>query len=184
MLKTVFATASLGLVLASGFAHADPITHGALEIDNIWARATPPKARAAGGFMTIKNTGSKDVQFVAAKADISKKVEIHEMAVVNDIMKMKALPKGLTIPAGKTVMLKPGSYHVMFIGLKDGLKAGEAFDLTLQFSGEADLKVSMPVKMFKGKMHMKNKTMKSMDHGKMDHGKMGHGTDMKKKMDQ
>ncbi len=135
---------------------------GDIRISAPWSRATPAAAKVAGGFMTIENTGKTSDFLVGGTLVRSGAVEIHEMAVVNDIMRMRQLPDGLEIKPGEKVTLKPGSYHVMFMELKEPLKEGDAVEGTLVFKQAGTVKVSYKV----GTMGMK-----SGGHG--GHG--GHG---------
>lgn len=93
--------------------------------------------------MTLDNkTGIFD-RLTSASSDVAVKLQIHEMAVENEVMQMRQLADGLPIPAGGSAELKPGSYHVMLIGLKKPLIAGETFPLTLTLLGaplRADLR--------------------------------------------
>ena len=89
---------------------------GSLEIGNPWTRATPPSAQSGGGFLTITNKGTTPDRLVAVRSTASNKAEIHEMKMDGNVMRMRELEKGLEIPPGATVKLKPGSYHLMFMG--------------------------------------------------------------------
>lgn len=112
------------------------------------AGATPgsmPMGGTAAAFMTITNSGAADDRLVAAKTDVAQVGEIHEMKNVNGVMEMSPLADGLPIPAGQTVELKPGGYHVMLFGLKHDLRAGEHYDLTLTFEHAGEVKLSVPV---------------------------------------
>ncbi|MGS0757120.1 copper chaperone PCu(A)C, partial [Roseateles sp. GG27B] len=82
------------------------------------------------------------VEVRSAAADV---VEVHEMMMEGNVMKMRALD-GLDLPAGKTVELKPGSYHVMLMGLKSQVKAGDAVPLTLVFEGKDKKRETVEVK--------------------------------------
>jgi copper(I)-binding protein len=94
-------------------------------------------------FFTVTNNGAEDDRLVATASDVAAAVEVHEMKMVSGTMEMTPLMEGLPVPAGETVVLEPGGYHVMLIGLMRDLKAGETFTLTLTFekAGEADLEV-------------------------------------------
>lgn len=142
--KTVFTAIALS-TLPLSMAAADPIQLGDLILEKAWTRATPPRARAGGGFLTITNTGNQDARLIAGQSDVAERTEIHEMAVTDGIMKMRELTDGLTIPAGETVELKPGGYHVMFMGLKDPFVAGESVSVTLTFEPGGPVDVTMPV---------------------------------------
>jgi periplasmic copper chaperone A len=118
---------------------------GSLEIDHPWARATPDGAAVGAGYVVLKNTGTTPDRLVSATAPFAGRVEIHEMAMANGVMTMRPLPDGLAIPAGGTVTLKPGSYHIMFMELKQPLKAGELLDGTLTFEKAGTVPVKFKV---------------------------------------
>ena len=127
-------------------------TVGDLEISGFYSRETLPNAPVAGGFMTITNNGSADDRLIAASSDISGRVEIHEMAMENDVMKMRELADGLPIPAGATVELKPGGYHVMFMELNKALVQGDTVSVTLEFEQAGSMTITMPVAARQGGM--------------------------------
>jgi hypothetical protein len=85
-------------------------------------------------------------RLTAASSDVAAKVQIHEISVVKGVMEMHQLADGLAIPAGASVTLKPGSYHVMLIGLKKSLVAGETLPLTLTFANAGNIAVTVPIK--------------------------------------
>jgi len=93
-----------------------------------WVRATVPAQKATGAFMQI--TSAQDARLVEAKSPVAGVVEVHEMVMEKDVMKMRAM-KGLDLPAGKTVELKPGGYHVMLMDLKEQMKEGTTVPVTL-----------------------------------------------------
>lgn len=118
---------------------------GNIQIEQPWSRATPGGARVGGGFVTLKNTGTTPDRLVAVETTIADRAEIHEMKMDNGIMRMRRLADGLPLPAGKTMMLKPGSYHLMFIGLKDGIKKGQPFKATLIFEQAGRIELTFNV---------------------------------------
>lgn len=144
MTKSLFA-ALIGVTLIAAPAFAHDYKVGDLQIDHPWARATPGGATVGGGFMKIKNAGSAADRLVAGSAEVAGRVEIHEMAVIDGIMKMRALDKGLEIAPGKTVELKPGGFHVMLMDLKRPLKQGETVKATLVFEKAGSLQVEFQV---------------------------------------
>jgi len=109
--------------------------------------------------MNLKS--AQDARLVAVKSSVAGVVEIHEMAMDKDVMKMRALANGLELPAGKAVELKPGGYHVMLMDLKQPLKAGENVAMTLVIEGkdkkQTMVEVTAPVKPLT--------EAKAMDHG-------------------
>ena len=106
---------------------------GALEISGAFTRATLPNAPVGGGFFTITNTGTEADRLVSATTDIAREAQIHEMAMEGDVMKMRQLKDGLEIPAGETVALEPGGFHLMFMGLNGTIKEGDVVPVTLTF---------------------------------------------------
>lgn len=106
---------------------------GALVIEAPWTRATPGKSRVGAGFLKITNTGKEPDRLIGGSAEVAKDFEVHEMAMSDNVMKMRRLPKGLEIKPGETVELKPSSYHIMFMGLERPLKADETIKGTLVF---------------------------------------------------
>lgn len=95
-----------------------------------WVRATVAQQQATGAFMLL--SASQNARLVAASSPVAGLTEIHEMALVNDVMRMRAIA-GLDLPAGRTVELKPGGYHVMLMQLRQTLNAGERVAITLVF---------------------------------------------------
>lgn len=119
--------------------------------------ATPEGSPMAGGmsgkpmggmgaaYFLVENGGSEADRLIAASADVSDVVEIHEIADNNGVMEMRPLTDGVEIPAGETVALEPGGYHIMLIGLKHDLNAGDTFDLTLTFERAGEVVVPVTV---------------------------------------
>jgi periplasmic copper chaperone A len=98
-------------------------------VTDAWARATVQGQKATGAFMKI--TAKDNAKLVSASSPSAGVVEIHEMKMEKDVMKMAALPNGLELPAGKAVELKPGGYHVMLMDLKAPLAKDSTVPLTL-----------------------------------------------------
>lgn len=138
--------AALAAVTLAVPAAADQIKVGSLVIHDPWARATPTGAPVAGGFMRIENTGAVPDRLLGGASPVAGRFEVHEMAMVGDVMQMRALPDGLTIPPGGAVVLKPGSYHVMFIELKQPLVEGSVVAGTLRFEKAGSVEVRYPVR--------------------------------------
>ena len=131
------------LALATFAAHAHEFKAGAITIGHPYARATAAGQPTGGGFMKLINAGGND-KLLSVSAEVSKSVELHEMKMEGDVMKMRQV-EGIELPAGQTVELKPGGYHVMFIGLKAPLKAGESFPMKLKFEKASEVTVSVSV---------------------------------------
>lgn len=136
--------AALALSTAAVFAHG--YTAGNLEIHHPASRATLPGQPVGGGFLSITNKGTDADRLVSITApDISDDVQIHEMAVNDGVMTMRALKDGVEIPAGETVELKSGGLHVMFMAIKHPLKEGEKIKATLNFEKAGAVEVEFNV---------------------------------------
>lgn len=121
---------------------------GDLTLAAPYARATLPNAPVAGGFLTITHHGDRDDRLVAASSAIAGRVEIHEMVMNGDIMTMSKLADGLPLPAGETVLLQPGGYHLMFMQLTGPLVEGETVPVTLTFETAGEITVPLSVLAF------------------------------------
>ncbi len=133
------------LVAGASAALAHDYKAGALVIDHPFARATAKGARTGAAYMTIANTGSEADRLVGVASPRAETVELHTMAMDGDIMRMRRI-EGIDLPPGATVAMKPGAGpHVMLIGLKGGLAAGESFPLTLRFEKAGSVAVGVAV---------------------------------------
>jgi copper(I)-binding protein len=108
-----------------------------VDITDAWVRATVQGQKATGAFMNL--TAKTDSRLVGVKTDAAAVAEIHEMKMEKDVMRMKRVSV-LPLPAGKTVSLKPGSYHVMLMGLKEPLPLDSHVQLTLMFEDAKGVK--------------------------------------------
>jgi hypothetical protein len=129
------------LILAAMTGESAPVKAGNLTLSAPMIKATPPNAPVSGGYLAIANGGAEADRLVSASADFAGKVEIHEMTMEGDVMKMRPLDAGIEIPAGGAVELKPGGLHIMFMSLKEQLKAGDKRKVRLVFekAGEVEL---------------------------------------------
>lgn len=134
-----------GAPAAAGSGQAAAVTKGALRIIQPWTRATPGGARVAGGYLTVTNTGTEPDRLIGGSAAFADRVEVHEMATVNGVMTMRGLADGLVIAPGATVELRPGGYHLMFLGLKDRLSEGQTVKVTLTFERAGPVELDVPV---------------------------------------
>jgi periplasmic copper chaperone A len=137
-----------GLVLVGLFgapAGAQTVTAGDIEISNPNARAMVPGAKVGGGYLSITNKGKSDDKLVAISSPRAKSSEVHQMSVDNGVMTMRPVAGGLVIPAGQTVELKPGGYHVMFKDVAEPFRQGEAVKATLTFerAGQVDVEFAI-----------------------------------------
>lgn len=126
--------ATVAAVLAlSGPALAHSVKVGQLELTDLWTRATPPNAPAAGGYFTITNTGDEADRLIAVSSPAAGIGEVHEMKVEDGVMTMRPLDGGLEIPPHGTVTLAPGGFHLMFIDLKAPLRQGTEMPVSITF---------------------------------------------------
>jgi periplasmic copper chaperone A len=126
-------------------ARAQGIGNASISVEQPWARATPAAAKTGAVYMTLSNKSGTADRLTSVSSDVADKLQIHEMKVENGVMKMREIAGGLPIPAGGSVALKPGSYHVMLIGLKKRLSVGEQLRLTLTFEKAGNISVTVPV---------------------------------------
>lgn len=134
--------------VAHGQDGGDAITVGDLELSGAFTRATLPNAPVGGGYVTITNKGDEADRLVSAQSSFSPDVQIHEMAVVNDVMQMQQLPEGLDIPAGETVTLAPGGLHMMFMNISQPFVQGETVPVTLVFEKAGEVEIELAVQAF------------------------------------
>ncbi len=128
-------------ILCVGSASAQEVKAGDLVLGRAWARATPGGAQVGGGYLTIENKGTSADKLLGGSSEVAASVEVHEMAMKNDVMVMRPVNGGLTIPPGQSVTLAPGGYHLMMMKLKAPLKEGGRLPITLQFEkvGKVDV---------------------------------------------
>jgi periplasmic copper chaperone A len=113
-----------------------------VNVSSAWARSTVPGQGGTGAFMTlVSRDGGK---LIGAASPVAGVVELHEMAMENNVMKMRAIPS-LDLPAGREVQLKPGGYHVMLLDLKRPLKVGEKVQVELRLETRDGKRVTQPV---------------------------------------
>lgn len=117
-----------------------------LEISQAWSREAAPGAPVTGGFMTIHNGTHTDDRLLLVGTDAADRVEIHEMRHEDGMMRMRELTDGLPVPAGATVELKPGSYHLMFVGPRRQVAAGETIHAKLMFEHAGEREVGFEVR--------------------------------------
>lgn len=170
------------LFVAPAFAHDGVVHLGSLNLSHPFARATLPNAPVAGGFLAIENTGAEADRLVSATSPAAAEVQIHEMAMEGEVMKMRQLPDGLEVPAGQTVELAPGGFHLMFMGLKQAFVEGETVPVTLVFEKAGTVDVELSVQGVAADGAATNHDAMKHDaaghdaagHGAMNHGAMNH----------
>ncbi len=136
------------LIIAAGLAAAPALAAqdqvDALRIEHPFARATPPGARSGAVFFTLDNAGNTGDRLVRASTPIAGGVALHQMVLEDGVMRMRAVPSVEVIPGGR-VEFRPSGYHLMLLDLKQPLKAGERFPLTLTFEQGGSILISVLV---------------------------------------
>ncbi len=138
---TFLAAALLSFAAVATSAH--DYKAGAIAIGHPYARATAAGQPTGGGFLKLSNGGADD-KLLSATAAVSASVELHEMKMEGDVMRMRQVD-GIALPAGKSVELRPGGFHIMFVGLKAPLKAGDKFPMKLKFEKAGEVEVMVNV---------------------------------------
>lgn len=153
VLLTITAFALLGATIATP-AHAHDFRAGQLVIDHPYA--TPSLAGTPNGaayLRGIRNRGTAPDRLVAASTPMAERVELHEMTTEGDVMRMREVP-AIDLPAGQEVQLRHGQrYHLMLINLRQPLKVGDRFDLTLKFEKAGEMTVKAWVQQPRGGEH-------------------------------
>ena len=112
-------------------------------VKDAWVRATVAQQKATGAFMQLR--AARDTKLVSVTTPLTPMAEVHEMAMDNHVMKMRHVA-ALDLPAGKSVELRPGGYHLMLMDLKQQVKAGDSVPLTLVFEDKAGRRETVEVK--------------------------------------
>lgn len=137
-MRTIFPAAIAALLLLSGAAQAD---HKMAKAP--FAYATAASARAGGAYVSVMNHGPAD-RLIGARSDAAKRVEIHENVMTGGVMKMRKVD-AIVLPEDGVIEMKPGGYHIMFMGLTQPFEAGATVPVTLIFESGAELVVETPV---------------------------------------
>ena len=153
----------LGLLLFAGVACQNQTLTSPITVDSAWIRAittggnmdhsmdmptAPPEAAGdvtTAAFLKIMNSGNEDDHLLRIESDLAEVVELHRSEIQNDVMTMRPV-EGIDIPAGETVELRPGGFHIMLIGLQREIKPGENYILTLVFENAGPVKVDAEVR--------------------------------------
>lgn len=163
-------TAALAGALLSGCASTSnagadqgteaPATAPALQVNEAWIKAESDGMTS--GFAELKNNGDKDIALVSVGSDVAADVELHDMIGSGGAMSMEPLDGPLMIPANSSVNLEPGGKHIMFMKLKEELKAGTTVKVALNFDDQSTQNIDFEVKDFSG---AKESYAPSEDHG-------------------
>ena len=149
-MKLNSALTCLVLSAACLITHAHSFKLGDINIGHPYARATAAGQASGGGYLKLENKGADD-KLLSATADVAASIELHSMSMEGDVMRMRQVDS-IALPKGKTVELKPGSLHIMLVGLKAPLKDGDKFAMKLKFEKAGEVTVTMNVEAGGGEM--------------------------------
>jgi copper(I)-binding protein len=137
--------ADLALLTALGLAAAPPAHAGpSVRVADAWCRAAPVGATTAACYLTL--TASADDRLLSVSTPAADHGEVHTMSMTGGVMRMRQLADGLALPAGRPVALRPGAEHLMIIGPRRTVAAGDSLALTLRFAKAPAVKVKAPVR--------------------------------------
>jgi len=138
-----------GWAALAGLTNAPPagaVGPSVIAIFHPWIAAPPGGAPTAAGYLTLKNLGKKPEIFLGGESAVAQAVEIHSMSMTGGIMRMRAIPQGLTLQPGQVLTLRPGGGdHLMIIHPKHALEPGETVPAVLHFRGAGSVKVTFKV---------------------------------------
>ena len=140
MMRLISTTLLGGLLAFSVLAQSPTV-----KVEGAWARATVPGQKGTGAFMTL--TAAQSLRLVGVASPVAGVAEIHEMKMEGDVMRMRAI-QALDLPAGQSVALRPGGYHLMLMDLKQALAKDTQVPLTLRFADAqgrtSEMQLSLP----------------------------------------
>ena len=134
----------IGLITVLTTLLATASANDTLLVTDIWSRATPPLAEVGAAYLTVKNRGSTPDRLIGIDTPVAQHAEIHTHIMQEGMMMMRQL-EAIDLPAGGSIVFKPGGNHIMLMGLGQALQEGESFPLTLKFehSGRIELIVEV-----------------------------------------
>ena len=137
-------TLALGAALLAGAAQAHSFVVGALDIGHPWSRPAAQGGNGAG-FLSLTSKSKAADRLVSASSPVAGRVEIHESMIMDGKAMMHPRPGGMPVPAGGKAEMKPGGWHLMFMGLKRPLAVGDRFPATLTFQKAGKVQVEFVV---------------------------------------
>ena len=152
------------LLCLSTAASAQDTKVGDLTIDHAWARATAASAKNGAAYVTVHNHGMTEDRVVSAASAVAKRTELHTHMMEGNIMRMRQVDH-VPVPAHGMAEFKPGSYHIMLMGLHHPLEAGSSFPITVTFEKAGSVTIDFKVEAMGAA---------GMSHGSMGHGQQGH----------
>lgn len=155
IIRAAFAATTLALsssttlahhgLLHEGCAAGAEFTQGDLIVSAAYTRAMLPGAKAAGGYLTIANSGTVPDRLTGASSEAAGLIDVHKMSMVDGVMNMEAVDGGLDIPAGGSVSLEPGGIHLMLMQIGTPFEEGQCLQVTLHFVNAGDMPVVLSI---------------------------------------
>jgi periplasmic copper chaperone A len=141
--KSLLVAAALALAASAALAH--DYKAGAIVIDHPWARATPHGASVGAGYFSLTNTGTTADRLIAATAAAADHVELHQMSMVDGVMRMRPVKDGIELKPGQRIEFKSNAFHLMMVDLKEPLQQGQRIKGTLTFekAGTVDIEFAV-----------------------------------------
>lgn len=149
------------LLLSAGHAHAQTSGQSTIIVERPWARATPAGARTGAVYVTLINNGSSSDSLLSAATPVADQVQFHSASEENGVSRMREM-RSVEVTPGAQVAFSPGGLHIMVVGLKQPLKEGQSFALTLNFEKAGKIEVMVPIAKVGA---MQGGSMGSMPHG-------------------
>ncbi len=140
LIVTVFTLVAVGLVSWT----ADAQSSGNVAVEQPWARASIGTARPAAAYLTLVNTGGGMARLVGVESPVAGRAEAHRTIKQGEVMRMEPTVN-IELPAGGRVVFEPGGLHIMLMDLKQSLKKGENFPMTLRFADGGVIEVTVPI---------------------------------------
>ena len=141
-MKIKLSALSLLLALSAPVLAADTVT---IKVEEPWARESPPTVTNGAAYMTLVNTGKEADRLVGASGEVSAAVELHTHLMEGGVMKMRPI-EAIEVNPGEPTALRPSGLHIMLIGLKKPLVAGQTFPLRLRFEKAGEIPVEVTVR--------------------------------------
>ena len=132
-------------ILLSSQSFSETITFKGLVLSEFWIKKVIANNNVTAGYIKIENKNKKNEHLISVEADFSKRTELHDMYIKNDIMIMKHLEEGVFIKSKSQLDFIPGSFHIMFINLKKSLKNTKFQKVKFNFKNAGSIVINMPI---------------------------------------
>ena len=135
----------IGLITVLATLLATASANDTLQVTDIWSRATPPSAEVGAAYFMVKNHGSTPDRLIGVDTPVAQHAEMHTHIMQDGLMMMRQL-EAIDLPAGGSIVFKPGGNHIMLMGLDQALQEGERFPLTLKFEQAGRIELIVEVR--------------------------------------